>query len=191
MILQQLWSSFLLSPPYTTTKDVDARGKTAIVFPPVSVSVCITNYPQTCEKSETIVTELCPTLCSPMDCNLPDSSVHEILQARILKWVALPFSRRSFQPRDGTQVSHNADRFFFFSIWATRDLSGLQQWAIYSVYRVGSLGWTQWGDPTAVLTGLTHVPAVSCHPDECSASEDWLTVQIMEVTGSYVSYPSG
>ena len=114
MILQQLWS-FLLSPPYTTTKDVGARGKTAIVFPPVSVSICITNYPQTCEKSETIVTELCPTLCSPMDCNLPDSSVHEILQARILKWVALPFSRRSFQPRDGTQVSHNADTFFFLT----------------------------------------------------------------------------
>ena len=50
-----------------------------------------------------------------MDCNLPDSSVHEILQARILKWVALPFSRRSFQPRDGTQVSHNADKFFFLT----------------------------------------------------------------------------
>ena len=114
MILQQLWSSFLLFPPYTTTKDVGAWEKTAIVFPPVSVSFCITNYPQTCEKSETIVTQLCLTLCNPMDCNLPDSSVHEILQAWILKWVAVPFFRRSFQSRDGTQVSHKASRFFFF-----------------------------------------------------------------------------
>ena len=133
----------------------------------------------------------CLTLCDPMDCSPPVSSIHGILQARILKWVAVPFSRRSFQPRDGTQISHNAGRFFFLTIWATRDLSGLQQYAIYSVYRVGSLGWTQWGGPTAVLTGLTYVPAVSCHPDESSASEGWLTVQIMEVTGSYVSYASG
>ena len=40
-----------------------------------------------------------------MDCNPPGSSVHEILQARILEWVAIPFSRVSAQPRDGTHVS--------------------------------------------------------------------------------------
>ena len=45
------------------------------------------------------------TLCDPMDCNLPGSSVHGILQARILEWVAIPFSRGSSQPRDRTQVS--------------------------------------------------------------------------------------
>ena len=39
--------------------------------------------------------QLCLTLCDPVDCNLPDSSVHGILQARILDWVAIPFSRRS------------------------------------------------------------------------------------------------
>ena len=39
------------------------------------------------------VTQLCPTLCDPMDCNLPGSSVHGILQARILEWVAMSFSR--------------------------------------------------------------------------------------------------
>ena len=37
-----------------------------------------------------LVTQLCSTLCDPMDCSLPDSSVHEILQARILEWVAIP-----------------------------------------------------------------------------------------------------
>ena len=47
----------------------------------------------------------CPTLCDPMDCSPPSSSVHGILQARILKWVAISFSRRSSQLRDQTRVS--------------------------------------------------------------------------------------
>ena len=47
----------------------------------------------------------CLTLCSPMDCSLPGSSVHGILQARILEWVAMPSSRGSFQPRDQTCIS--------------------------------------------------------------------------------------
>ena len=46
-----------------------------------------------------------PTLCDPIDCNLPDPSVHEILQARILEWIAMPFSRGSSQPRDPNWVS--------------------------------------------------------------------------------------
>ena len=53
-----------------------------------------------------------------MDCSPPISSVHEILQARILEWVASPFSR-SFQPRDSTQVSYTAGRFF--TIWVIRE----------------------------------------------------------------------
>ena len=47
----------------------------------------------------------CPTLCDPVDSNLPGSSVHGILQARILESVAMPSSRGSFQTRDQTQVS--------------------------------------------------------------------------------------
>ena len=47
----------------------------------------------------------CLTVCGPMDCSPPDSSVHGILQARILEWVAIPFSRRSSQPRDQTNIS--------------------------------------------------------------------------------------
>ena len=42
-----------------------------------------------------LVTQSCPILCDPMDCSPPDSSVHGILQARILEWVAIPFSRGS------------------------------------------------------------------------------------------------
>ena len=65
------------------------------------------------------VTQSCPTHCDTMYCSLTGSSVHRILQARILEWVAVPFSRGSSQPRDQTQVSHIAGKFF--TIWATRE----------------------------------------------------------------------
>ena len=51
------------------------------------------------------VPQLCLTLCSPMDCSLPDSSVHGIFRARILDWVAASFSRGSSQSRDQTLVA--------------------------------------------------------------------------------------
>ena len=54
-----------------------------------------------------------------MNCSLPGSSVHGILQARILGWVAFPFSRGSSQPRDQTQVSRIAGGLF--TVWATRE----------------------------------------------------------------------
>ena len=66
-----------------------------------------------------LVTQLCPTLCHPMDYSPPDSSVGGILQARVLEWVVIPFSRGSSQPRDQTQVSHIAGRFF--TVWAIRE----------------------------------------------------------------------
>ena len=54
-----------------------------------------------------------------MECNFSGSSVHGILQARILEWLAIPFRRGSSQPRDRTQVSCIAGEFF--TIWATRE----------------------------------------------------------------------
>ena len=45
-----------------------------------------------------LVAQLCPTLCDPLDCSLPGSSVHGILQARILEWVAIPFSKHLLDP---------------------------------------------------------------------------------------------
>ena len=51
-------------------------------------------------KKEMLVAQSCPTLCDPMDCSPPGSSVHGVLQAEILEWVAIPFSRRSSRPRD-------------------------------------------------------------------------------------------
>ena len=54
----------------------------------------------------------CLTLCEPMDCSLQGSSVHGISQARILEWVAIPFSRGSSWPKDWTWVSCIAGGFF-------------------------------------------------------------------------------
>ena len=50
--------------------------------------------------------QLCPALCDPMECSPPGSSVHRILQARILEWVAMPSSGESFRPMDRTHVSY-------------------------------------------------------------------------------------
>ena len=72
-------------------------------------------------ESESEVTQSCPTLCDPVDCSPPGSSVHGILQARILEWVAISFSRGSSRPRDWTQVSCIAGRRF--NIWAIRGYS--------------------------------------------------------------------
>ena len=66
-----------------------------------------------------LVAKSFPTLCDPMDCSLPGSSVYGILQARILKWVAVPFSRGSSWPSDWLQVSKIVGRLF--TIWATRE----------------------------------------------------------------------
>ena len=60
------------------------------------------------------------TYCKPMYCSPPGSSVHVILQARILEWVAMYSYRRASPPRDWTQVSHVAGRFF--TIWAIREV---------------------------------------------------------------------
>ena len=61
----------------------------------------------------------CLAWCDPLECSLPGSSVHGILQARILEWIAMLFSRGSSWPRDWTQApALQAD---FFTVWATRE----------------------------------------------------------------------
>ena len=62
-----------------------------------------------------LVAQLCLTLCDPTEC----SSVHGILQTKILEWVAIPFSKGSSQPRDWTRADYITGRFF--TLWATRE----------------------------------------------------------------------
>ena len=71
---------------------------------------------------QVLAAQLCQTPCNPMDYNPPGFSVHGILQARILEWEAIPFSRGSSQPRDRTWVSCS-----FFTIWDT--WGGQRHWA--------------------------------------------------------------
>ena len=63
-------------------------------------------------KVKVLVAQPYLTLCDPMDCSPPGSSVHGILQGRIPEWVTIPFSRGSSQPRDQIQVSYIAGGLF-------------------------------------------------------------------------------
>ena len=76
-------------------------------------------------ESESEVAQSCLTLCNSMDCSLPCSSVHGILQARVLEWVAISFSRSS-QSRDQPWVSRIPGRRF--NLWATGEGTIFQDW---------------------------------------------------------------
>ena len=75
--------------------------------------------PTTCAKS----LQLCLTLCEPMDCSPPGSSVRGILQARILEWVVMPFSRGSSRHRDQTHIAY---------------VSCIGRWVLYHLHHLGS-----------------------------------------------------
>ena len=72
----------------------------------VCVSVCLCVCVSVCLCACAKLLQSCSTLCNPMDSSPPVSSVHGILQARILEWVAKPSSRGSSQPRDQTHISY-------------------------------------------------------------------------------------
>ena len=91
-------------------------GHLTPAFSPSSPLHCLMDIIYACVSH---VAQSCLTLCNPLDCSPPGSSVHGMLQARILEWVAMPSSRGSSQPRDWTQVSCIAGRFF--TIWMTRE----------------------------------------------------------------------
>ena len=93
--------------PHTSTSHLFPMGCT---YPH---TICIPHtYPM-----PKLLSHVC--LCDPMDCSQPGSSVHEILQASMLEWVAIPFSRVSSQLRDQTQISYITGGFF--TIWTTRE----------------------------------------------------------------------
>ena len=71
------------------------------------------NFPPLVTIKWSEVSQLCPTLCNPVNCRLPGSSIHGIFQARVLEWVATSFSRGSSQLRDQTRVSRIVGRRFY------------------------------------------------------------------------------
>ena len=78
-----------------------------------------------------VITKTYPTLCDPMDYSLPGSSVHGISRQE-WEWVAIPFSRGSSWPRDRTQVSCTAGRFF--TVWATRGAKYFEKYLVRVKY---------------------------------------------------------
>ena len=122
-----------------------------------------------------LVAQSCLTPCDPMDCRPPGSSVHGILQAGILEWIAIPFSRGSSQPRDRTWVSCIAGGFF--SIWTVQ----AQQDLLPTRDSVWSLNHMSWGrsfldgvqiclfvaytiDPGSVDLEVSEKPPYHCPP---------------------------
>ena len=83
------------------------------------------------------VTQLCLTLCDPMDCSLQGYSVHWIFQASILEWVAISFSRGSSRPRDWTQVSHIVGRRF--TVWVMYIVCRLKKFPLPISYEYSCL----------------------------------------------------
>ena len=83
--------------------------------------------------------KLCPTFCDPMDYSPPGFSVCGILQARILEWVAMPFSRESSQPRERAPGSGTAGRFF--TVWTSLVVQLVKNPPAMRETCVRSLGW--------------------------------------------------
>ena len=81
-----------------------------------------------------LVTQSCPTLCDPMDCSPPGSSVHGISQARILEWVAISSSRGSSWPRDQTYVSCIGRQILY--LWTTREAPDFTWFHWFSYLRI-------------------------------------------------------
>ena len=75
-----------------------------LIFESVCVRIFVSRYVRVCTRAKSL--QLCQTLCDPVDCSPLGFSVHGILQARILEWVAVSSSRGSSQPRDQTRISY-------------------------------------------------------------------------------------
>ena len=111
-------------------------------FFPVLKDVCVYIYTYIWDKFCCLLAKSCLTLCHPMACSLPGSSVHGFLQARILKWVAIPSSRGSSLPGDWTFISC-IDRQIPYH-WATREAHGTYiSTHRYEMYLTGALWY--WG----------------------------------------------
>ena len=128
------WSLGELGCPWESSPSSVMGKETRLVRPsesrPLTLDVCWAEVAR-------LVTQSCPTLCGPMDCSLPGSSVHGVLQARILEWVAISSSSGSFRPRDQICVSCiycvNRQSLYHCDTW---ELQGWQEGGILMVVMV-------------------------------------------------------
>ena len=123
------------------------------------------------------VAESCPTLCDPMDCSLPGSFVHGILQARLLEWVAISFSKEGHK----CQLAHYPLIFFrvwFFDLWLHQGQSAafLQEWSF--VLQESSFVFLCFsGDP---MVWIFPVLSVLCHISPLRVSS-WLSTSVLSL----------
>ena len=107
--------------------------------------------------------QLCLALCDPIDCSLPDSSVHGILQARILEWFAMPSSRGSSWPRDWTCIS----------LWFLHCRQILYCWAAREA-------------PSIQFSSVAQLCLTLCDPMDCSTPGFPVYHQLPEFTQTHV-----
>ena len=128
------------------------------------------------------VAQSCPTLCDPVDFSPPGSSVHGILQERILKWVVISSSRRSSQPRNRTCVSCIADRLFTTE---PPDIPSLS--LLHFKWSINYMAWRELGAFTREQQRLTlSTPGrpivLGSHPTHCWVSLRWWRNRAMGLT---------
>ena len=139
MISNEKWSPFfhlrLIGPVILFHCNNSWRWSLDLMFPGKEY-ICPTRFKRPTTADKVSCSVLCNSFETPMDCSLPGSSVHGILQARIPEWVAIPFSRGSSWPKDRTRASCVAGKFF--TVWATREaMAGLS----YVIMRSASATW--------------------------------------------------
>ena len=103
------------------------------------------------KKKWNLVAQSYLAVCDPMDCSLPGFFIYGIFQARILEWVTISFSRGSSRPRDWTQVSSIADRFF--TVCATREDQWMPKW-ISKQFVHGETDWLSLSDKAFTVTSV-------------------------------------
>ena len=127
-----------------------------------------------------LVTQSCLTLCNPTDCSPSGSSVHGILQTRILKWVAIPFSRRSSRPR----VYCIADRFFTVSVTSSVQFS---RSVVSNSLRPHESQHARPSclSPTPGVYSDSHPSSPWCHPAISSSVVPFSSCQSLPASGSF------
>ena len=116
-LLSQLW--LLVG---VTSSELQCQGRGASTSLDAPITECKQDLLLTFRVCMLKLFQSCPTLCYPLDCSSPVSSVHGILQARILEWVAIPSSRGSSGPRDWNCISY---------------ISCLGKWVLYQCHHLG------------------------------------------------------
>jgi len=120
------------------------------------------------KKVKVLITQSCSTLCVPIDCSPPDSSVYWTLQARILEWVAISSSRGSLCPRDRAWVSCIAGGFF--TVLATREACLYYQFThwyiiLHSIYSKWYANSSTAGRAFSSSQGNRSILQMDCHTE--------------------------